>query len=54
MVLYIIFQDPLYSAIERASNIKPVEIPGGEMLQVGYADDTNLFTGDDLSFVNIF
>ncbi|CAL4113468.1 unnamed protein product, partial [Meganyctiphanes norvegica] len=28
MLFFIIFQDPLYVAIERARNIKPIEIPG--------------------------
>ena len=54
MLLFVIFQDPLYIAMEKANNIRPIEIPGRKVLEVGYADDTNVITGDDSSFIEIF
>ena len=54
MLFYVVFQDPLYVALEKASSIKPVEIPGGAVLNVGYADDTNIFTNNEESFLEIF
>ena len=54
MLFFVIFQDPLYIALKRANNIKPIDIPGDMVLHMGYADDTNIFTSDDRSFVEIF
>ena len=54
MMFFVIFQNPLYVALEKARNIKPLELPGSNVLDMGYADDTNVFTGDDKSFVEIF
>ena len=54
MLLFVIFQDPLYMALEKERGIKPMVMLGKKVLEVGYADDTNIFTGDDCSFVAIF
>ena len=54
MMFFVIFQNPLYVALENARNIKPLEIMGNNILEMGYADDTNVFTSDDTSFIEIF
>ena len=54
MLFFVIFQNPLYVALEKAKNIKPLELPGSSVMELGYADDTNVFTGDDYSFMEIF
>ena len=54
MMFFVIFQNPLYIAIELSINIRPIEIPGNYMKEIGYADDTNIITGDDESFMEIF
>ena len=54
MMVFVIFQNPLYIAIELSNNIKPVEIVGSYMKEIGYADDTNIVTCDNESFLEIF
>ena len=54
MLLFVIFQNPLYIAFEEAANIKPMKINGKDILQTGYADDTNIFTKDNESFLEFF
>ena len=54
MLLFMIFQNPLYVALERARNVKPIELPNSSVIELGYADDTNVFTSDDRSFLGIF
>ena len=54
MLLFVIFQNPLYIAFEKSNNIRPIEINTRPILQTGYADDTNVFTDNDESFVEIF
>ena len=44
MMLYALFQEPLYIAFKKNSKIKCIDFPNQENLIVlGYADDTNLF-----------
>ena len=54
MMFFVIFQNPLYVALEHATNIRPLELPGNKVNEIGYADDTNIFTKDDESFLEIF
>ena len=54
MLFFVIFQNPLYVAIENANKIKPIVIPGNNISELGYADDTNLFVCDDNSILEIF
>ena len=54
MLLFIIFQNPLYIAFEEAERIKPIVINGKRIVQSGYADDTNIFTNNDQSFLEVF
>lgn len=53
MIMFIIFQNPMYIALEK-SNIIPMEINGKKIIETGYADDTNIFTNNDQSFLEIF
>ena len=52
MLLFVIFQNPLYIAFER--NIGPMKINNKGIVQKGYADDTNIFTDSDEKFLEIF
>ena len=54
MLLFIIFQNPLYTAFERSVIIRPIGINGKNVLHCGYADDTNIFVDNDESFVETF
>ena len=40
MLAFVIFQEPLYRAIEKCANVIPPQIPGKKVHNVGYADDT--------------
>ena len=52
MLLYVIFQEPLYRALNMANEIKPLLMPNGSKLKMlGYADDTNVFVVDEESIV---
>ena len=54
MLLFVISQNPLYLALENNNKIRPLDIIGNRILELGYADDTNIITGDDESFMEIF
>ena len=54
MLLYVIFQNPLYIALESSMSIRPMDICGKKILQTGFADDTSVFTDNDESFIEIF
>ena len=51
MLLFIISQEPLYSAFENSSLIRPFRTPNCDTKLQGYADDTNLILADDQSIV---
>merc|ERR1712240_363037 len=48
MLLFIIFQNPLYIALEE--KVKPMKVNSKNVVQKGYADDTNIFVDNDESF----
>ena len=54
MLLYVLFQEPLYCAIEKCNLIIPIDIPGEKTNLLGYADDTTMFVQDDNSFLEVF
>ena len=51
MLIFVIFQNPLYIAIECSNSIRPIAIPGNHTKEIGYADDTNLIISDDESLI---
>ena len=54
-MLYIIFKESLYCYIKSCHTIKGIELPNNNSLKIsGYADDTNMYTIDNESIVNIF
>ena len=54
MMLFVIFQNPLYLAFENSNNVIPIELPGNTTIELGYADDTSVFINDDDSLLEIF
>ena len=54
MLLFILFQNPLYTAFEKSEIIRPMDINGKNVIQSGYADDTNIITDNDESFLEFF
>ena len=51
MLLFIISQEPLYSAFENNILIRPFRTPNCDIKLQGYADGTNLILADDQSIV---
>ena len=55
MMIYVIFKEALYQYIKSYITIKGIQLPNNNTLKIsGYADDTNLFTIDHESILNIF
>ena len=54
MILFIIFQNPMYIAFEKSKIIRPIEINDKKVIETGYADDTNIFVNNDQSFLEVF
>ena len=54
MLLYVLFQDPLYCIIEQSHSIIPIDLPGEKCNVLGFADDTTLFVADDMSIIEFF
>ena len=54
MLAFVIFQEPLYKAIQKCSSIIPPQIPGENFKNLGYADDTTIFVMSDQSLCDIF
>ena len=54
MMMFIIFQNPLYLAIEHSNKIKPFVLPDSSVIEIGYADDTNVMVSDEKSLTEIF
>ena len=54
MLMYVIFQNPLYLAIECTNTIKSIRMFGNNTKEIGYADDTNVIVIDDDSIVEVF
>ena len=49
MIVYVIFQESLYNAINKCKQIMPAEINARKIKIEGYADDTTVFLNDDQS-----
>ena len=47
MLIYVLFQEPLYQAIEKNRKIIPIEIPDKNIKEIGYADDTTICIKND-------
>ena len=54
MLMYVIFQEPLYIALEKSEIIKPLDLPCENKKKLGFADDTTIFVKNDESFVEVF
>ena len=54
MLVYVLFQEPLYLAIQKNSNILPIEIPERNTKTIGYADDTTICIKDDVGIIEVF
>ena len=54
MLLFVIFQEPLYRVIERSNVIRPIILPCNTRKALGYADDTSFIISDDRSIVECF
>ena len=54
MLVYVLFQEPLYLAFKKCNEILPIEIQNEKIKNLGYADDTTAFVKDDNSFIEIF
>ena len=55
MIIYVIFKEPLYRYIKSCSTIEGIRLPNDNVIKIsGYADDTNLFTINDSSIINVF
>ena len=54
MILYVIYQEPLYCAIRQNVGIKPLVLPDhAEIKVIGYADDTNIIVKSEESLLEI-
>ena len=54
MLTYVIFQEPLYKAIEKTNRISYFGLPRFKIKEVGYADDTTICIPNDESFLETF
>ena len=54
MLFYVIFQEPLYKAINNSIDIIPPSLPSKQIKNVGYADDTSILVKDDRGFNSVF
>ena len=54
MLTYVLFQEPLYQAIEKTNRIVPFGIPNQVTKEIGYADDTTICIKDDEGFLESF
>ena len=54
MLLYVIFQEPLYRAINKCKTIMPPSLPSNQLKSIGYADDTTVIVKNDEGFINTF
>ena len=54
MLLFVIFQEPLYRAIELSIKVKPIMSPCTPRKLLGYADDTSFIVSDETSILECF
>ena len=54
MLIYVIFQEPLYQALEKSRKLVPMDIPEPNNKAVGYADDTTICVKNDEGIVETF
>ena len=54
MLLFVIYQEPLYLEIKHNRNIKPPQLPNAiDVCIQGYADDTSIFIANDQSLTEV-
>ena len=54
MLLFVIFQEPLYRAIDLSNAIKSIMLPCNPRKSLGYADDSSFLVSDDISIIECF
>ena len=54
MILFVIFQEPLYRAIEFSNKISPIILPCITRNMLGYADDTSFIVSRGASIIECF
>ena len=54
MLVYVLFQEPLYLAIQNNRKILPIETPDKEIKAIGYADDTTVCIKNDEGLIETF
>ena len=54
MICYVIFQEPLYLAIQISIKIIPPLLPAKQTKCLGFADDTSIIVRDDTGFIESF
>ena len=54
VIFYVLFQEPLYKAIEKSTSIIPPSLPSKNVKNLGYADDTSIIVKNDVAFVSVF
>ena len=54
MITYVLFQEPLYQAIEKINRIIPFGLPIQRTKEIGYADDSTICIKDDEGFLEVF
>ena len=55
MLLYVIYQEPLYLSIKNNKSIVPPQLPNGWKICIqGYADDSSVFVSTEQSIVEVF
>ena len=54
MFAFVLFQEPLYRALEKSRKISPLDLPCKPIKQLGYADDTSILIRNDESFIECF
>ena len=54
MLVYVIFQEPLYNALDKCNNIIPFQLENKQIKNLGYADDTTICVRNDEGFTETF
>ena len=54
MLTYVLFQEPLYRAIEKSARIVPFGMPIQKTKEISYADDATICIKDDVGFLETF
>ena len=54
MIYYVLFQEPLYIALEKSRKITPPMLPLSQTKKLGYADDSSILVQNDEGFTETF